>query len=144
MASGGWRQAALIYGLFAVATMLPLAFILRWIPPVLASNQAETHLQGGIFRTYRAHHFALCVASVGCCVAMSLPLAHLVSHVSDLGYDLARGAEVLSVALGFSIISSLFGVGFLGRRYGGLRTLLVFSATQETLLAALSFVDTLV
>ena len=143
MASVGWRQAALIYGLFALATMLPLAFILRWIPPVLASNQAETHLQGGIFRTYRALQLALCVASVGCCVAMSLPLAHLVSHVSDLGYDLARGAEVLSVALGFSIISSLFGVGFLGRRYGGLRTLLVFSATQATLLAALGFVDTL-
>jgi len=74
---------------------------------------------------------------------MSLPLAHIVSHVSDLGFDPARGAEVLSVMLGCSVIASLFGVSFLGHRYGGLRSLFIFSACQATLLTALVFIDSL-
>ena len=74
---------------------------------------------------------------------MSLPLAHIVSHVSDLGYDSARGAEVLSLMLGCSALASFFGVGFLGGRFGGLRAIFLFSATQATLLFVLAFVDNL-
>jgi hypothetical protein len=47
---------------------------------------------------------------------MSVPLAHIVSHVSDLGFDPSRGAEVLSLMLACSAIASFFGVGFLGGR----------------------------
>src|SRR3546814_11021225 len=42
--------------------------------------------------------FALiCVAIVGCCIPMSLPMVHLVAICSDLGYATARGAELRSL-----------------------------------------------
>jgi len=74
---------------------------------------------------------------------MSLPLAHVVSHVSDIGYSPARGAEVLSLMLASAAVSSFFGVGFLGGRFGGLRALFVFSSAQALFLATLAFVDSL-
>ena len=45
------------------------------------------------------------MAIVCCCTAMSLPLAHVVAYVSDLGFPASRGAEVLSVMLLSSFVS---------------------------------------
>ena len=139
----GWRQTALIYGVFTLLTMVPLAFILRWKAPNFLSPGAVGLDFRGDVRFARRIQIALSIASIGCCVAMALPLAHVVSHVNDMGFELARGAEVLSVALGCSVISSLFGVSYLGRRYGGLKALFVFSAVQATLVGTLAFIDSL-
>jgi MFS family permease len=81
----------------------------------------------------------LCFASIGCCVAMSLPLAHIVSHVSDLGYDPARGAEALSVMLAAAAFGSFFGVGYLGEKFGGLKAIFIFSTAQMVFLASMAF-----
>jgi MFS family permease len=149
IAAVGWRQTALLYGLFALATMLPLVMILRQRPPASknpAPRRADHDRDGAHVRAPLAPgsvQLLLSTAAIGCCVAMSLPLAHIVSHVSDLGYDPARGAEVLSVMLGCSALASFFGVGFLGGRFGGLRAILLFSSTQATLLFVLAFVDSL-
>ncbi len=149
IAAVGWRQTALYYGLFALATMLPLALILRGKPLAPAPRRAATHRETQpptpmrAPMTPRALQATLSIAAIGCCVAMSLPLAHIVSYVSDLGYDPARGAETLSLMLACSALASLFGVGFLGSRYGGLRAILVFSSTQALLLTALAFVESL-
>lgn len=142
----GWRQTALIYGVFALATMLPLAMILRRRPPAPDVSLAPPPRRGpGLAAPFSitAIQLSLCIAAIGCCVAMSLPLAHIVSHLSDIGFDPARGAEALSLMLGFSALASFFGVSFLGKRYGGLRAILVFSTGQATLLGVLAFVDTL-
>jgi MFS family permease len=143
----GWRQTALIYGLFALATMLPLAMILRRRPPAPSarrlSGAAPSSAPVRPVLSPPAIQLSLSTAAIGCCVAMSLPLAHIVSHVSDLGYDPARGAEVLSLMLGCSALASFFGVGFLGGRYGGLRAIFVFSSGQAALLATLAFVESL-
>lgn len=142
----GWRQTALIYGLFALATMLPLALILRQKPPVPKPRPAAAQAFTGPLSSPHSHlaiQVSLSTAAIGCCVAMSLPLTHILSHVNDLSFDPARGAEVLSLMLACSVIASFFGVGFLGGRYGGLRTLLTFSTIQATLLATLAFVDSL-
>ena len=45
----------------------------------------------------------LYVAGVACCVAMSMPQVHIVAYCGDLGYGAARGAEMLSLMLGFGI-----------------------------------------
>ena len=71
----------------------------------------------------------LCVAGVSCCVAMSMPQVHIVAYCGDLGYAAARGAEMLSVMLGFGIVSRLAS-GWICDRIGGLRTLLLGSALQ--------------
>ena len=71
----------------------------------------------------------LCVAGVGCCVAMSMPQVHIVAYCTDLGYGAARGAEMLSLMLASGIVSRLVS-GFICDRIGGIRTLLLGSALQ--------------
>ena len=144
----GWRQTSFWYGVFALATMLPLALILCQRPPAgLARAVPAKPINRRVDPNTRPvlsplkMQAILSVASIGCCVAMSLPLAHLVSHVSDIGYDPARGAEILSLMLASAAVSSFFGVGYLGGRFGGLKALLVFSCAQALFLLVLAFVD---
>jgi MFS family permease len=60
---------------------------------------------------------------------MSMPQVHIVAYCSDLGYGAARGAEMLSLMLGFGIVSRLAS-GWICDRIGGLRTLLLGSGLQ--------------
>jgi MFS family permease len=71
----------------------------------------------------------LCIASVACCVAMSMPQVHIVAYCADLGYGAARGAQMLSVMLACGIASRLIS-GAICDRIGGLRTLLLGSMLQ--------------
>ena len=155
--SVGWRQTSFWYGLFALATMLPLVLILRQKPPgeVAPATSAGPVKSPAKPRSQdqrdspgaRADlsplkmQTILSIGSIGCCVAMSLPLAHLVSHVSDIGYEPARGAEILSIMLASAAASSFFGVGYLAGRFGGLPALFVFSSAQALFLTVLAFVD---
>jgi sugar phosphate permease len=60
---------------------------------------------------------------------MAMPQAHIVAYCGDLGYGPARGAEMLSMMLGFGLISRIAG-GFIADRIGGVATLLISSALQ--------------
>ena len=71
----------------------------------------------------------LCVAGFSCCVAMAMPQVHIVAYCGDLGYGVARGAEMLSLMLGFGIISRVAS-GVVADRIGGVMTLLLSSALQ--------------
>jgi len=71
----------------------------------------------------------LCIAGVGCCVAMAMPQVHIVAYCGDLGYGPARGAEMLAAMMGFGIISRIAS-GFLADRFGSLQTLLAGSVLQ--------------
>jgi MFS family permease len=145
----GWRETAVWYGVFVLATMLPLVLILKMRPPAadnstagMAAQKAGQRSLAGV--TPLRMQLTLSIASIGCCVAMSLPLAHIVAHVSDLGHAPARGAEVLSVMLTCAALSSFFGVGYLGNRFGGLRAIFIYSLAQTVFLASFAFVDGLV
>ena len=82
------------------------------------------------------------LAAIACCVAMSMPQVHIVAYCGDLGYGVARGAEMLSLMLGFGIISRI-GSGFLADRIGGIATLLIGSVAQGTALLFYLFFDSL-
>ena len=84
----------------------------------------------------------LAFASIACCVAMSMPQVHIVAYCGDLGYGVARGAEMLSLMLGFGIISRI-GSGFLADRIGGIPTLLIGSVAQGSALLFYLFFDSL-
>src|SRR6266576_1918239 len=75
----------------------------------------------------------LCIASVACCVAMAMPQVHIVAYCGDLGYGVARGAEMLSLMLGFGIVSRIAS-GYVADRIGGLATLAIGSVAQGTAL----------
>ena len=85
----------------------------------------------------RTLQILLTIAGLSCCVAMSMPQVHIVAYCGDLGYGPARGAEMLSLMLGFGIVSRLAS-GWIADHIGGLRTLLVGSSLQA--LALLLFV----
>ncbi len=75
-----------------------------------------------------------------CCVAMSMPQVHIVAYCGDLGYGPAAGAQMLSLMLGFGIVSRLLS-GWIADHIGGLRTLLLGSALQGVALAMYLFFD---
>src|SRR6476646_10718889 len=86
---------------------------------------------------WRTTHIA-----VGIFTAVAMPQVHIVAYCGDLGYGVARGAEMLSLMLGFGIISRI-GSGFLADRIGGIRTLLIGSVAQGTALLFYLFFDSL-
>ena len=135
--SVGWRQTYVGMGVFCVATMLPLAWVLRRQPPPQAPVIAPVVPAGGgapaAARPLGLHPnlllAMLCVAGVSCCVAMSMPQVHIVAYCGDLGFGAARGAEMLSLMLGLGVVSRLAS-GWISDRIGGLRTLLLGSILQ--------------
>jgi len=136
IASIGWRQAHMIVGIFCVVTMLPLVLALRRRPAVHALDQmgaAATAARGSLGISPNAMTALLWVAGLACCVAMSMPQVHIVAYCGDLGYGVARGAEMLSLMLGFGVVSRI-GFGFIADRIGGLATLFVGSVLQTLVL----------
>ena len=128
----GWRATFTGVGVFCVVTMIPLAFALGRKPPELGSSavSGSSPIASKKMDIPPNTLFALlCVAGVACCVAMSMPQVHIVAYCGDLGYAAARGAEMLSVMLGFGIVSRLAS-GWICDRIGGLRTLLLGSGLQ--------------
>jgi MFS family permease len=133
--SVGWRQTYIGMGVFCLASMLPLALLLRRRPPAQAAPAASTQV-GGVAAAARPLGLhpnlllgLLCVAGVSCCVAMSMPQVHIVAYCGDLGFGAARGAEMLSLMLGLGVVSRLVS-GWISDRIGGLRTLLLGSILQ--------------
>jgi MFS family permease len=82
----------------------------------------------------------LAIAGLACCVAMSMPQVHIVAYCGDLGYGVARGAQMLSLMLGCGIISRIAS-GFVADRLGGLPTLLIGSVAQMTALVLYLLMD---
>jgi MFS family permease len=72
-----------------------------------------------------------------------MPQGHIGAYCADLGFGAARGAEMLSVMLGFGIVSRLIS-GAICDRIGGLRTLLLGSALQGVALLFFVPFDSLV
>ena len=64
---------------------------------------------------------------------MAMPQVHIVAYCGDLGYGPARGAEMLSMMLGFGILSRI-GSGLLADRLGAMPTLLIGSVLQGSAL----------
>jgi MFS family permease len=134
----GWRQTYMAVGLFCMLTMVPLALALRRRPPALVEAPGAASAATGSERPLGFSPLALqnllWIAGLACCAAMSMPQVHIVAYCGDLGYGAARGAEMLSLMLGFGILSRLAS-GWICDRIGGLRTLLLGSTLQAVALA---------
>ena len=129
----GWRETHLAIGLFCVATMLPLALLLRQRPPFLHATNPAAAAAGQAPLTPPVAppvlQALLVLAGLACCIAMSMPQVHIVAYCADLGYGPARGAEMLSLMLGLGVVSRLAS-GFLADRIGGIGTLILGSTLQ--------------
>ncbi|GGC81361.1 MFS transporter [Chelatococcus reniformis] len=140
----GWRAAHVGVGLFCAVAMVPLALLLRRrLPTTTADGAAAASFvppERAFGITPGTLQALLVVAGVGCCVAMSMPQVHIVAYCGDLGYGVARGAEMLALMLACGIISRI-GSGFIADRIGGLRTLLLGSVLQGLALLLYLFFD---
>ena len=142
MQSAGWRSTYIAIGIFTAIAMTLALVALRMqmgagvrpdhidAPPPRVDLRLSTNSLTAI----------LSLASIACCVAMSMPQVHIVAYCGDLGYGVARGAEMLSLMLGFGIVSRI-GSGFLADRIGGILTLLIGSIAQGTALLLYLFFD---
>jgi MFS family permease len=136
IAEVGWRQTHIGIGIFCLATMLPLALVLRRRPVFhkLVEGASTGNSNQAIGLAPNVTHGLLTFAGLCCCVAMSMPQVHLVAYCADLGYGPARGAEMLALMLGFGVASRLI-FGWVLNRIGGLSTLLLSSTMQAIILA---------
>jgi len=139
----GWRQTMIWFGLFSVATMAPLSLLLRRRPPVPTMRSVSSDPRHGepvLGLPANLVLGMLCLAIVGCCVAMAMPMVHTVAYCSDLGYLPARGAEMLSLLLASAFLSRLFW-GRLSDQVGGLKTILIGASCQAVALSLYLVVD---
>ncbi len=123
----GWRNSYMALGVLTVLIMLPLSFFLRRrasLEERPSPSSTGTSLAGTPFL-----QGLLMVAGLACCVAMSMPQVHIIAYCGDLGYGTARGAEMLSLMLGFGVVSRVL-FGFLADRIGGIGTLIIGSFLQ--------------
>ena len=150
----GWRDTYLWFGVFVLVTALPLSVVLwRRMPTRDVGSRDEggrivdSHAVAPTIRKRAlglsafATQTAICLAIVGCCVSMAIPVAHLVAHASDLGHATARAAEMLAIALFISTVIRFVVGALVVDRFGGLVALLVFSGLQTAAMLFYAVVD---
>jgi MFS family permease len=143
ISTDGWRTTQVWIGVICVVTLIPLSLLLRRRAP--SQHSAASHADaagklGTLGISANALMVLLCIAGIACCVAMAMPQVHIVAYCGDLGYGPARGAEMLSMMLGFGLISRVAS-GFIADRIGGVATLLLSSVLQGAALLLYVFFD---
>src|SRR6266436_4526180 len=144
MHTAGWRATHIAIGIFCAVMMTIVLLVLR---AQIGRAAMRSHANAPPPRvdlrlSTNTLTVMLCTASVACCVAMAMPQDHIVAYCGDLGYGVARGAEMLSLMMAFGVISRI-GSGFLADRIGGIRTLLIGSVAQSFALLFYLFFDSL-
>lgn len=142
----GWRKTFVALGLFCLATMPPLILALRPRAPIRDHGRAAAAPGAGSVAALGLAparlHVLLVIAGVMCCLAMSVPQVHLIAYARDLGYGATRGAEMLSLMLGASLLSRV-AFGWSADRIGGVANLLLGSTMQAAALLLYAFFDSL-
>ena len=139
----GWRGTYMTIGLITMATMLPLSLLMRRRPSreAIIKSEARTEMaRADLGLSTNKLVALLMLAGFSCCVAMSMPQVHIVAYCGDLGYGVARGAEMLSLMLFLGIISRV-GSGIVADKIGGTLTLLVGSFMQGLALLLYLYFD---
>jgi MFS family permease len=143
----GWRATHIAIALSCGAAMVLIAVIaLRSRAPVItasANAAARTASPATLGLSPGALQILLALASVCCCVAMSMPQVHIVAYCGDLGYGVARGADMLALMMAFGIVGRI-GSGFIADRVGGMPTLMLGSALQGVALLLYLLYDGLI
>ncbi len=140
----GWRMTHIALGIFCASAMTILVLVLR---AKIGDDKVRNHANAPPPRvdlnlSTNTLTALLSLASIACCVAMAMPQVHIVAYCGDLGYGVARGAEMLSLMMGCGIVSRI-GSGYLADKIGGIRTLLIGSLAQGFALAFYLFFDSL-
>jgi MFS family permease len=139
----GWRGTYGAIGIFAVVTLVAASLGMRRRPSaemMARAEEATRVARADVGISPRLLLILLVVAGFSCCVAMSMPQVHLVAYCGDLGYGVARGAQMLSLML-FLGIASRIGSGFVADEIGSSATLFIGSLMQAVALLLYMYFD---
>ena len=128
----GWRATYVGIGVIVAAAVPPLALLMSRRPSAAVFDEADAATQAAradVGISPRLLLALLVLAGFSCCVAMSMPQVHLVAYCGDLGYGVARGAQMLSAMMALGIVSRI-GSGFVADSIGGTATLMIGSFMQ--------------
>jgi predicted MFS family arabinose efflux permease len=131
MQTAGWRTTYIAIGIFCAVAMTIVLLVLRSQigRAAVRSHDNAPPPRVDLRLSTNTLTVMLCIASIACCVAMAMPQVHIVAYCGDLGYGVARGAEMLALMLGCGIVSRIAS-GFVADRIGGVATLLLGSILQ--------------
>lgn len=126
----GWRGAFLGYGLFALATLVPLALVMR--PPAPAPQQGGTGAEAGAPLPLPTVIIMLSAAVLLCCSLMSVPLMHLVPLIQGCGIPAPEAGSVVFVMMIAAIVGRV-AFGRLADMIGAVPAYFAASAWQTAL-----------
>jgi MFS family permease len=137
----GWRTTHIAVGIFTAVAMTVALVGLRML---MGAATRRSHVNAAPPRidlrlSTNALTVILALASISCCVAMSMPQFTSSPIAAIRLWRGARRRDAVADA-GFCIISRI-GSGFLADRIGGIRTLLIGSVAQATALLFYLFFD---
>lgn len=144
IASFGWRQTMLMYGVVVLVVVTAIAVVFLKMPPAAGAESGESSGTASRYRVRLSPNVAfavLCAGAVLCCIPMAMPQQHMVAFCGDLGISRMTGAFLLSVLLGTAFVSRQVG-GWVSDKLGGLRTIFICSGAQAIALAAFLFTET--
>lgn len=141
IAEAGWRTAYLALGVFALAVLVPLSWLMR--RPGEGAGAAPAAAPADPLALPPPVSVAfISAAVVFCCITMATPMVHVVALAQDQGF----GPREASGALTVLMVAGLFGriaIGRIADLIGGLRAYLLASATQTALVYAFPGMDVL-
>ncbi len=142
-----WRTAYLFLGFVAWILMIPAALLLRSHVDRKEGDPAH-HTHGSSVphattietrsTTIPPSIWWLRAAMFCCCICMSVPLVHIVSHATDIGISKLAAAGILGVTGAFGFPGRI-GMGFLSDRIGGRKALLLCSGIQTSMILGFVF-----
>ena len=132
ISSSGWRSTFATMGVIALATLIPLALLVRESPVapqaggggVAASDdESPVPLRPVVVTAW------LSVAVIFCCTCMSVPLMHLVPLLQDCGFSPEQASSVLFIITGVAIVGRI-AFGKLADMIGALPAYMIASLWQ--------------
>ena len=127
-----WRFLYVLFGIIAVILTIPLSFVLRKKIEKSILDKETTEANQKLSEKFISPRFLLIIlimASIACCVAMSMPQIHIVALCVDLGFSPIVGTNMLSLMLAGGVISRIIS-GVAVDYFGGFKVLLVGSSLQ--------------
>jgi MFS family permease len=135
ISAAGWSAALTSLGVIALATLIPLALLLRPPPGAAATGATGRATPPAESPPALPPHIVtawLSAAVVFCCTCMAVPLMHLVPLLQDRGFSPQASSSVLFLMLAVAIVGRI-AFGMLADMIGALPTYLIASAWQTLL-----------
>lgn len=123
-----WRTSMLIMAAIAAGIMIPVSFLVRRAPALLAAPAADTPTSASagemsVGEALKSPQFIiLMLTNFFCCATHSGPIFHTVSYAVTCGIPLIAAVSIYSLE-GFAGLFGRIGFGLLGDRLGAKRVL---------------------